>query len=40
METDRRVYKMGDTVKLRLLALGFDMKPIKNYKVTYNFSYK
>lgn len=32
-ETDRKVYKMGDTVKVRFLAYDFDMKPLKNRQV-------
>lgn len=33
IETDRKVYKMGDTVRVRLLALHYDLKPPKDYKV-------
>ncbi|GJQ65983.1 hypothetical protein Trydic_g4076 [Trypoxylus dichotomus] len=32
-ETSKKVYKMGDTVKFRILAIGFDLKPAKDYKI-------
>ncbi|GJQ65981.1 hypothetical protein Trydic_g4074 [Trypoxylus dichotomus] len=34
LETDRNTYKMGDTVKIRILAIGFDLKPIKDLKIS------
>ncbi|KAI4467983.1 macroglobulin / complement [Holotrichia oblita] len=34
LETDRNTYKMGDTVKMRLIAFDFDLKPIPNYKIS------
>ncbi|KRT86645.1 hypothetical protein AMK59_264 [Oryctes borbonicus] len=33
LETDRSTYKMGDTVKFRILAVNFDLKPVKDYKI-------
>ncbi|GJQ65982.1 hypothetical protein Trydic_g4075 [Trypoxylus dichotomus] len=33
-ETDRKVYKMGDIVNFRILAIGFDLKPAKDYKIS------
>ncbi|GJQ65984.1 hypothetical protein Trydic_g4077 [Trypoxylus dichotomus] len=34
-ETDKKVYKMGDTVKLRILAIGFDLKPVEDFKIPF-----
>lgn len=33
IETDRGVYKKGDVVKIRLLVLGYDLRPLPNYQV-------
>jgi hypothetical protein len=35
LETDRMTYKSEDTVKIRILTLGDDLLPSKNYKVPY-----
>ncbi|KAK9737508.1 Macroglobulin domain MG3 [Popillia japonica] len=35
IETDRGVYKKGDVVKIRLLVLGYDLRPLPNYQIQF-----